>query len=120
MTNPFSKVTQYSCADYGIASQQGCFQYHEGISGTIQSYNIAGEAQIQGQNYKHCIRQEEGHCCIQYSAISYAISTIDCTNAVANRCSGASQCINDFIIVPGVINDNALLLEFDRSLLKFL
>jgi len=104
------KVTQYSCNDPGVASQQGCFQYHEGITGTLQSYNFAGGNQLVGQNYKHCIRQEEGYCCIQYSVISYDMGggladtiTTCATGGIggANRCSGASLCSMDFIIIPG-------------------
>jgi len=106
-TNQFNiKVTQLSCNDETVASQQGCFQYHTGITGTIQSYNFAGGRQLVGQNYKNCIRQEEGHCCIQYTVIAYnmgggngdAITT--CANGIANRCSGATLCTSDFIIIP--------------------
>jgi len=67
------KVTQYSCLDAGISSQQGCFQYHTGITGTIQNYNFAGGQQLAGQNYKNCIRPEEGYCCIQYNVNSYGM-----------------------------------------------
>jgi len=104
------KVTQYSCNDPGVASQQGCFQYHTGTTGTLQSYNFAGGNQLVGQNYKHCIRQEEGYCCIQYSVISYdmggGLADTITTCAIggiggANRCSGASLCSMDFIIIPG-------------------
>jgi len=100
------KVTQLSCNDPTVASQQGCFQYHTGVTGTIQSYNFAGGRQLVGQNYKNCIRQEAGMCCIQYSVISYnmgagagdAIAT--CATNAANRCSGATLCTTDYIIIP--------------------
>jgi len=98
------KVTQYSCNDPYVACQQGCFQYHTGVSGTIQSYNFAGSQQIASQNYKNCIRQEEGYCCIQYTAISYAIGATTCAagdHDGATRCSGASLCLFDMIIIPG-------------------
>jgi hypothetical protein len=81
------------------------------VSGTIQSYNFAGGNQLVGQNYKNCIRQEEGYCCIQYNVISYdmggglADTVADCVTAGgiggANRCSGAALCSMDFIIIPG-------------------
>merc|ERR1712106_235251 len=115
------KVTQYSCLDEGVASQQGCFQYHTGItgtkdysgrylcmtsSGTIQSYNFAGGNQLVGQNYKNCIRQEEGYCCIQYSVIgtNYAVGATTCAaggTAGATRCSGSSLCLQEMILIPG-------------------
>jgi len=95
------KVTQYSCNDPYVACQEGCFQYHTGITGTIQSYNFAGGQQLVGQNYKNCIRQEAGYCCIQYSVISYAVGATTCANNAANRCSGSSLCLQDMIIIPG-------------------
>jgi len=104
------KVTQYSCLDEGVSSQQGCFQYHTGITGTIQSYNFAGGNQLVGQNYKNCIRQEEGYCCIQYNVISYDMGggladtiTICTTGGIggANRCAGATLCSMDMLIIPG-------------------
>jgi len=98
------KVTQLSCSDDNVACQQGCFQYHTGVTGTIQSYNFAGGQQLVGQNYKNCIRQEEGYCCIQYSVISYAMGATTCAagaNAGATRCSGSSLCLQDMIIIPG-------------------
>ena len=80
------------------------------VSGTLQNYNFAGGQQLVGQNYKNCIRQEEGYCCIQYNVISYDMGggladTITTCAAGgidgANRCSGASLCTRDFIIIPG-------------------
>ena len=59
------QVSQFSCDDEYVAAQVGCFQYFTGLTGTIQSYNYAGLAQIKGMNYKNCIRAEEGYCCIQ-------------------------------------------------------
>ena len=70
------------------------------MTGVIQSYNFAGAAQLQGQNYKNCIRREEGYCCIQYTVNSYAVDDTTCANAAANRCSGASVCTVDYIIIP--------------------
>ena len=58
-------MSQFSCDDEYVAAQVGCFQYFTGLTGTIQSYNYAGLAQIKGMNYKNCIRAEEGYCCIQ-------------------------------------------------------
>jgi len=104
------KVTQLSCNDPGVASQQGCFQYFTGISGQIKNYNFDGGMQLASQNYKICMRQEEGRCCIQYSIIAYDMGAANsgaiqiCTNgglAGANRCSGASLCSVDYIIIPG-------------------
>ena len=40
------QVSQYSCDDEYVAAQIGCFQYFTGLTGTLQSYNFAGAAQI--------------------------------------------------------------------------
>ena len=48
-----------------------------------------GGLQIAPQNYKNCIRQEAGHCCIQYTASSYALSPTACTSA-PTTCTGAT------------------------------
>jgi len=101
------KVTQYSCNDDCVASQAGCFQYHTGVTGTLQSYNFQGGSQISNQNYKNCIRQEEGHCCIQYTVIGYNIDATTCADA-ANRCAGGSTCSRDAILIPGTISGSNL------------
>ena len=81
-------MTQFSCNDPCVAAQEGCFQYFTGITGTINSYNFANLAQLSTLNYKTCIRQEAGYCCIEYSAISWAVDDNKaCDNAVANRYS---------------------------------
>ena len=43
------QVSQYSCDDEYVAAQIGCFQYFTGLTGTLQSYNFAGAAQIKVQ-----------------------------------------------------------------------
>ena len=105
------QVTQYSCDDECISAQEGCFQYHRGITGTIQSYNFAGSAQLQGQNYKNCIRQEEGYCCIQYTVNTYTINAATCVD-VDNLCVGAVACSIDYILIPNTITTG--LLNYDR------
>jgi len=101
------KVTQLSCDDSCVASQQGCFQYFTGITGTIQSYNLAGELELVGQNYKNCIRQEAGYCCIEYVPTSFQLGTATCADA-ANRCASASSCLTEYVIIPGVTNPSGV------------
>jgi len=99
------KVTQYSCNDPGITIQNGCFQYFTGVTGTIDSYNFANSAQLATLEYNNCIRQEEGYCCIEYSVISFTLGAITCANAAANRCSGASLCVSEYITIPQVVTN---------------
>ena len=69
--------------------------------------------QLAGQNYKNCIRQEEGYCCIQYTVITYNMGAGDadavmiCTNDGVNRCTGASLCISEYLIIPGGTDNTA-------------
>jgi len=100
------KVTQLSCDDDYVAAQEGCFQYHIGTTGTIQSYNLAGSIQLVGQNYKNCIRQEAGYCCIEYVPTTYTLGPIACA-AAATRCASMSMCTLDYILIPEVSNQDA-------------
>jgi len=97
------KVTQLSCDDYGVAAQAGCFQYHTGTTGTIQSYNLVGAIQLVGTNYKNCIRQESGYCCIEYTPVIFTLGPIACA-AAATRCASVSTCSQDYILIPEVQN----------------
>jgi len=106
------KVSQYSCDDEYVAAQIGCFQYFTGLTGTLQSYNFAGAAQIKGHNYKNCVRAEEGYCCIQYDVVTWAVNAATCADATANRCSGSTVCVSDYIIVPGTISTGVI--TYDR------
>ena len=38
----------------------GCLQYHTGIDGRFQTFNFDGNRHLRNQNYRVCIRQEEG------------------------------------------------------------
>jgi hypothetical protein len=99
----YVKVTQLSCSDPYVSSQQGCFQYHTGQTGTIQSYNYAGSVQLAATDYKNCIRQEEGYCCIEFIPTAFTLGPLACDEA-DNRCTSASTCSEDYILIPGVIN----------------
>ena len=58
------QVSQYSCDDEYVAAQIGCFQYFTGLTGTLQSYNFAGAAQIKVQTtVLHCCSVLTAGCC---------------------------------------------------------
>jgi len=107
------KVTQYSCNDKCIASREGCFQYFTGVTGTIQSYNLANSGQLSTLDYKNCIRQEAGYCCIEYTVISWAVSAKACA-AAATRCASAKTCTSEYLIIPNVINSGNVDVNYDR------
>ena len=64
-----------------------------------------GAIQLIGQNYKNCIRQEAGHCCIEFTPITYTLGPIACA-AAATRCASVSMCTLDYILIPGVTNES--------------
>lgn len=118
------KVTQLSCSDYQISQWQQCFQYFTGVTGTIRSYNYAQPQLLAAQQFNHCIRQEEDHCCIQYSPVSpstFRMAGGRADTAAGTPCIGADAallcsdglgCSTDFLLIPnsggsGVVGANA-------------
>jgi len=119
------KVSQISCDDPNVSNQEGCFQYYEGESGTIESYGFQSNLMIASQNYAVCIRPEEGMCCIEYTALTWDVQrgTYDnlnnmvlvnsqMTTCVAaadagtdSHCAGAFQCYANYVIIPYVKSD---------------
>jgi len=93
------KLTQYSCDDAYVSAQAGCFQYFTGLTGTIQSYNFAGSTQISTHEWKGCIRQEEGYCCIQWDVVTWDVNAATCATA-PNTCAGATNCLIDYVTIP--------------------
>ena len=62
------KVTQLKC-NFNNLAPSGCTQYFFGkTDGTITSFNFVGGLHLASQNQNICIRREENHCQICYSA----------------------------------------------------
>ena len=62
------KVAQIPCgASYGPPDD--CLQWSTGITGRITTFNFlnSGGSHLNNQNYNHCVRQESGYCCVQYT-----------------------------------------------------
>jgi len=110
------KVTQYSCQDQYVKDQAGCFQYFTGITGTVKSYNYADSTSpmhLAAQNYKACVRQEEGMCCIEWKAADWAVNAATCADA-DNRCVTAEKCGDDYVLIPDGANPGTDPTTFDR------
>ena len=43
-----------------FSQPNGCLQYHTGIDGRFTTFNWGGTQHLRNQNYRVCIRQEEG------------------------------------------------------------
>ncbi|XP_059099719.1 uncharacterized protein LOC131893635 [Tigriopus californicus] len=60
------KVSYIHC-NSKVRAPSGCTQYFTGLTGTISSYNFAGDQILGNQVYTNCIRQSEGYCSVLYS-----------------------------------------------------
>lgn len=60
------KVSYIHC-NSKVRAPSGCTQFFTGLTGTITSYNFAGNQLLENQLYSNCIRQNEGYCSVLYS-----------------------------------------------------
>lgn len=53
-----------------FSADEGCLQYHTGVSGQIKSFNYdpTSGRQLSNQDYGICVRMERNFCGIQYTA----------------------------------------------------
>ena len=62
-------LTQINCKEASIVEAPGgCAQYFFGKDGLIKSFNFEGVQYLAGQNYKMCIRAEQGACYVGFQA----------------------------------------------------
>ena len=65
------RVTQYEC-NSGLLAPPGCTQYFYGSdTGSVQSYNFAGDYHLANQRQNICIRRESSQCRICYSTSTW-------------------------------------------------
>ena len=69
-------VSQIPC-NVNYKAPDDCLQYFTGIGGNVRSFNFAGQMMSTNQRYVSCVRQEEGHCGIQWSETQGLASTLD-------------------------------------------
>ena len=89
------KVTQIPC-DVNYDPPNGCLQYHTGIDGRFETFNFDGGQHLRNQNYRVCVRQEEGYCCIvwmQCASTSFRINSA--TSADFDKAQIGSNCSED-------------------------
>merc|ERR1712110_1089520 len=97
------KVSQIPC-NANFDAPEGCLQYHTGVDGRFESFNFPGnspvEMHLQNQDYRVCIRQEEGYCCIRYRVCDTPRSyTLSNDIAAMTGAHLGSDCTNDYIII---------------------
>lgn len=109
------RISQIYCGSI-FKADQGCLQYHAGISGRVKSFNFDTNSgrQLSNQDYSICIRTERNFCSVQYSACldptgsnrsrSFTLSG-NSNTAVTAQVGGGTQgqpnsCTNDWLLVP--------------------
>jgi len=111
------KVTQISCNDEN-APDSGCFQYHDGLTGRITTFNwdatsTSNQLHLANQQYNICIRPAEGMCCVQYTPCDFDASftttamgalaswSLDSSGTGAITVDTGSLCLDDYINIDG-------------------
>ncbi|XP_314314.2 uncharacterized protein LOC1275085 [Anopheles gambiae] len=109
------RISQIPCGAIAKADQ-GCLQYHTGVSGRVKSFNfdpLSGR-QLSNQDYSICIRTERNFCSIQYTACPGAVpgnrsrtfTLSGNSNSVVQAMVGGgtqgspNSCTNDWLMVP--------------------
>jgi hypothetical protein len=62
------RISQIPCQS-NYKAEDGCMQYHTGVTGQIRSFNYDSGMglQLSNQDYSICIRMERNFCGIQYT-----------------------------------------------------
>jgi len=109
------QVMQISCNESWKPSV-GCLQYFTGTTGTISSYNYAGEFHLNNQYYANCIRTEEGYCSISFSSVStssfYVSHVAPSTGAVIAHTG--EYCSQDWVTISGGGETSGATTSYDR------
>ncbi|XP_040580159.2 uncharacterized protein [Lepeophtheirus salmonis] len=88
------KTSQIPC-NSNFKAPNGCVQYFTGSSGTISSYNRAGQRLPVGSTYQNCIRREDGKCAIEYRSNFFTLGAIATSQVAACTAAG--------ITIPGAV-----------------
>ncbi|KAG4081151.1 hypothetical protein HA402_014599 [Bradysia odoriphaga] len=107
------RVTQIPCGSISKADQ-GCLQWHTGVSGRVKSFNFdtTSGRQLSNQDYSICMRTERNFCGIQYTACpdqsnnrSRSFTLSGNSNGVVNSMVGSgtqgapNSCTNDWLLI---------------------
>jgi hypothetical protein len=98
------RITQIPCGT-NYQAPADCVQYYSGSTqGYIQSYGFGSGQLLSSQNYKACIRQEEGYCSVDWhpssrtNPSSFAMLSGDATGTLGVNAIG--DCLDSFINIP--------------------
>merc|ERR1711936_263827 len=100
-------VRQIDC-DTSYTAPEGCAMFFTGVTGSWSNYGyVSGTTTTEhspNQNFKVCIRREDGYCSIRHStttSTSFSLSSeADGTTAPTTGFRGSTDCYLDFITIP--------------------
>ncbi len=123
------KIYQYECTS-PVRAPSGCLQYYTQASGQFKSFNYKpdvigdGPNHLANLNYAICFRIENGFCGIKYSQVTSDVNSFtisgDASNIVnladTNRVKYSdTNCIKDYVVVPGATTGQDLLIENSKD-----
>merc|ERR1712018_1062097 len=102
------KVSQIECGSRSMPTD-GCLQWHTGTSEQFKTFNFDESTSTEyihlaSQDYNVCIRQEKGHCCMNYQKCSdtssWSLDAQAATVAAATAQTG-TMCTGDYLEIVG-------------------
>jgi len=114
-------ITQIGCdTDSSVMAPPGCTQYHFGSQSTIKSFNFEGVQYLNNQNYKICIKSDQGSCYGEFRADTnqFMLEPVNqpgrsssfrrrFTNKRPLSVSGDDGCARDYLLIPGGTSNTA-------------
>lgn len=107
------KLSQIECGDLS-APPEGCLQYYTGTSGKLRTFNFLQdspkETHLAEQSYRICMRQEDGHCCNQYTVCdesetgqgnSFSLFPDKLNPYASGTARAVTDCVEDYITIDG-------------------
>ncbi|XP_065338296.1 uncharacterized protein LOC135938542 [Cloeon dipterum] len=111
------RISQIPCQS-NYKAEDGCMQYHTGVTGQIRSFNYDSGMglQLSNQDYSICIRMERNFCGIQYTTAPDPVNNRSRSFSLSGQTTGQNQvtsmvgsvgpnsCNGDWIIIPCAAN----------------
>jgi len=112
------KVTQLPCSNE-YNRYPGCFQYHEGLTGRIETFNFQNcgnkQTHLPNQEYSICVRPEAGYDCVQWQVCPDTVcgdgalgNGITLPAGTPNTCTGFSVGVKNAMNAAPVVPKNCL------------
>jgi hypothetical protein len=97
------KVSQIPCyKEY--SPPDGCLQWNTGLTGKIRTFNYLSTtgSHLSSQDYRSCVRQEAGFCCIEYTVCDATADSFSLDNLATDISEAGATCNEDYIAIEGI------------------